>query len=115
LETIENHQKLLPKETDPTISDAQLRRSTHISNTSEGIQEENSHTYTQFPAEEKEPVNVSLLCTGHTHDGYMHFTFNDNEWCNLSNEDDPVSYKDAFSQPDAQQWQAADKEEMRSL
>ena len=64
---------------------------------SKGILEGKSHAYTQFPVEEKEPVNIFLPGTGHTPDGYVHFTFNDNESCNLSNEDDPVSYKDAFS------------------
>src|SRR5882724_12212328 len=82
---------------------------------SEDILEENSCAYTQFSVEEKEPVNIPLSDTGHTPDGYVHFTFNNDKWCNLSNEDDPVSYNDAFSQPDAQQWQAAYKEEMRSL
>jgi len=47
--------------------------------------------------EEKEPVNIFPPRTGHTPDGYVHFTFDDDEWFNLSNEDDPVSYKDAFS------------------
>ena len=96
MKTIKNHQKPLPEEMDPTILDAPLHRSTCISNMSEGILEDNSHAYTQFPAEEKEPVNISPLDTGLTPDGYVHFTFNDDEWCNLSNEDDPVSYKDAF-------------------
>src|SRR5882724_4277209 len=100
---------------DPTILDTPLCRSMCISNMSEGILEGNSCAYTQFPVEEKEPVNISPPGTEHTPDGYMHFIFNDNEWCNLSNEGDPVSYKDAFSQPDAQQWQAANEKEMRSL
>src|SRR5882724_1569004 len=68
---------------DTTISDTPLHRSTHISNMSKGILEENSCAYTQFPAEEKEPVNVSLPGTGHTPEGYVHFTFNDDKWCNL--------------------------------
>src|SRR5882724_735167 len=91
LKTVKNHQKPSPEETDRTISDAPLCRSMRISNMSKGILEENSCAYTQFPVEEKEPVNVSLPDTGHTPDGYVHFTFNDDEWCNLSNEDDPVS------------------------
>jgi len=45
----------------------------------------------------------------------VHFTFDDNKWCNLSNEHNPVFYRDAFSRPDAQQWQMAYEEEMRSL
>ena len=46
---------------------------------------------------------------------YIHFSFNDDEWCNLSNEDDPISYRDAFSRPDTSLWQAAYKDEMKSL
>ena len=30
-------------------------------------------------------------------EGYIHFTFDENEWCNLSNKDDPISYRDTFS------------------
>jgi len=96
-ETVENSQKPSPEEKDPTISDTPLCRSTCISNMSKGILEGNSCAYTQFPEEEKEPVNIFSLGTGHTPDGYVHFTFDDDEWCNLSNEDDPVSYKYAFS------------------
>jgi len=40
-------------------------------------------------------------------DTYVHFTFDEEEWSNLSNEADPVSYWDAFSRPDATQWQTA--------
>ena len=50
-----------------------------------------------------------------TPEGYVHFSFNNNEWCNLGNEDDPISYRDAFSQPDASLWQAAYEDEMKSL
>ena len=45
----------------------------------------------------------------------MHFIFDSNEWCNLSNENNPVSYRDAFSQPDVPLWQAAYEDEMKSL
>ena len=48
-------------------------------------------------------------------DTYVHFTFDEEEWSNLSNEADPMSYLDAFSQPDAAQWQAACEDEMKSL
>ena len=41
--------------------------------------------------------------------------FDNNEWCNLGNEHDPILYKAAFSQPDAPQWQAAYEDEMKSL
>src|SRR5467141_2230565 len=51
----------------------------------------------------------------HTPEGYVHFTFNDKEWCNLSNEDNPISYRDAFSRSDALQWQSAYEDEMKSL
>ena len=54
----------------------------------------------------------SEMCTL---EGYTHFTFDDNEWCNLCNEDDPNSYRDTFSQPDMPQWQSAYNDEMRSL
>jgi len=82
---------------DPKISDAPLHRSIHISNMSKGILEGDSCAYTQFPVKEKEPVNIFPPGTGHTPDEYMYFTFDDNKWCNLSNEDDPVSYKNTFS------------------
>jgi len=26
----------------------------------------------------------------HTPEGYVHFTFDDKEWCNLSNKDEPI-------------------------
>ena len=48
-------------------------------------------------------------------EGYIHFSFNNNEWCNLGNKDDPISYRDAFSKPDASLWQAAYEDEMKSL
>ena len=50
-----------------------------------------------------------------TPEGCIHFVFGETEWANLSNEEDPVSYKDAFSRPDAPQWQAAYEDEMNSL
>jgi len=77
MKTIENCWKPSPEETDPTISDAPLHRSTCIYNMSKGILEKNSSTYAQFPVEEKEPVNISLPDTGHTSDGYVYSTFND--------------------------------------
>ena len=48
-------------------------------------------------------------------EGYIHFTFDENEWCNLSNEDDPILYRDTFSRPNAPFWQAAYEDEMKSL
>src|SRR5882724_807392 len=107
------HQKTSTTESDPTLTVTPLRRSARISNMSEDILRENSCTYTQLPAEEKEPGN--FFPPADTPDGYVHFTFDDNEWCNLSNEHDPVSYRNAFSRPDAQQWQMAYEEELRSL
>jgi len=90
-----------------------VHRSVCISNMSEDILREKSSTYTQFYANGKDPENIPLPTdAGCTPDGYVHFTFDDNKWCNLSNEDNPVSYKDAFSQLDAPQWQAAYEDEM---
>ena len=48
-------------------------------------------------------------------EGYVHFSFNNNEWCNLRNKVNPISYRDAFSRPDVPLWQAAYEDEMKSL
>ena len=50
-----------------------------------------------------------------TPEGYVHFSFNNNEWCNLGNEDNPISYRDAFFRHDVPLWQATYKDEMKSL
>src|SRR5882672_5347837 len=60
-------------------------------------------------------TNANKDSSIHTPDGFVHFTFDDEEWCNLSNEHDPISYKDIFSRPDALQWQTTYEDEMKSL
>ena len=62
------------------------RRSTRISELTRNSSEKNSSAYMQA-------INT-------TPEGYKHFSFNNDEWCNLGNEDDPISYRDAFSRPD---------------
>ena len=63
--------------------EAMLRRSTRISELSKNSPEKSLGTYMQ------------VIDT--TPEGYVHFSFNNDEWCNLGNEDDPISYRDAFS------------------
>ena len=78
-----------------------LRRSTRISELSKNSPEKSPGAYMQV---------IDM-----TPEGYIHFSFNNYEWCNLRNEDDPISYRDAFSRPDVPDWQAAYKDEMKSL
>ena len=64
------------------------------------ISSTNPSAYIQVIDDETTSSDPSLP-EGHTQtdipEGYIHFTFNENEWCNLSNEDDPILYRDAFS------------------
>ena len=82
------------------------------------ISSTNPSAYIQVIDDETTSSDPSLP-EGHTQtdvlEGYIHFTFNENEWCNLSNKDDPISYRDAFSRPDAPFWQAPYEDEMKSL
>ena len=77
------------------------RRSTRISELTRNSSEKNSSAYMQ--AIDTMP------------EGYIHFSFNNDEWCNLGNKDDPISYRDAFSRPDVSFWQAVYEDKMKSL
>src|SRR5882672_8589745 len=117
------------EEPGPELPETTLRRSACIAKTSKDTLGGKSSAYTQFPDNEAHPTIFSLPDdTGahpeagaymesevHTPEGYVHFTFDDKEWCNLSNEDDPILYRDAFSCPDVPQWQSAYEDEMKSL
>jgi len=114
----------------PELPETPPQRSVHITKMSKDILTENSSAYTQFPDSGNCVANFSLPGDSsmhmhvdtnkesepHTSEVYMYITFNDNKWCNLRNEDDPISYKVTFLQPDKLQWQYASYEdEMKSM
>src|SRR5882672_6768893 len=117
------------EEPGPELPETTLRRSARIAKTSKDTLGGKSSAYTQFPDDEVQPTNFSLPDdTGahaeagaymesevHMPEEYVHFTYDDKEWCNLNDEDDAISYRDAFLRPDAPQWQAAYEDEMKSL
>ena len=81
----------------PNPSQTMPRRSPRLSKNSSST---NPSAYIQVTDDETASSDPSLP-ENHTQtdvlEGYIHFTFNNNKWCNLSNEDDPILYRDAFS------------------
>jgi len=93
------------KEASPVLPKGTLNRSMGISKISVDTLKRQSSTYIQVSDSGDSSANISLLSnTGmltcanqgaemYTPEGYIHFTLDHNKWCNLSNEDDSVSYK----------------------
>ena len=96
-----------PSETMPCRS-PRLSKNNSSTNPSAYIQVIDNETTSSDPSLPESHTQTDIL------EGYIHFTFNENKWCNLSNED-PILYRDAFSRPDVPFWQAAYKDKMKTL